>query len=243
MIFLIIISAFAKTTDHTTEVVSHHLLTGILNSGIIVQSLLLSLIGLSVWNWFIIFKKRTELKMMAQDNSAFLAMFWEASNLQQIQSNADKFENSPLARVFKSGYQELDRLISSHQQNLMLTGMENLERSIRKSHDDEIEQMENQISILATTGSTAPFIGLLGTVIGIMNSFQDIASSGSASLSVVAPGISEALFATAMGLFAAIPAVVAYNYLVNKIKRMETQLSGFNSDFLNIARRNFFKNS
>lgn len=243
MIFLIVLSAYAKSTESTAEVTSNHLLSGIANSGIVVQSLLLSLIVLSIWNWFVIFKKRNEFKMMAQENENFMAMFWEASNLQQIQSKADKFENSPLARVFKSGYQEIERLISANQQNLMLTGMENLERSIRKSHDDEVEQMESQLSILATTGSTAPFIGLLGTVIGIMNSFQDIAASGSASLSVVAPGISEALFATAMGLFAAIPAVVAYNYLVNKIKKMETQLSGFNSDFLNIARRNFFKNS
>lgn len=242
MIFLLILTAFAKTSEGTPQVASNHLLTGIANSGIVVQTLLLSLILLSIWNWFIIFKKKNEFKSITQENDHFLEMFWEASNLQQIQSKADKFEHSPLARIFKSGYQEIERLISANQQSLMLTGMENLERSIRKSHDDEIASLENQLSVLATTGSTAPFIGLLGTVIGIMNSFQDIAASGSASLSVVAPGISEALFATAMGLFAAIPAVVAYNYLINKIKRMETQMSGFNSDFLNIARRNFFKN-
>lgn len=205
------------------------------------QLLLLSLIVLSVWNWFIIFKKQGEFKKISEENEEFLNMFWAATNLQQIQGKADTFTNSPVAKVFKAGYQEIERVMGANQQTHMHTGMENLERSIRKTHDDEVAAMESNISILATTGSTAPFIGLLGTVIGIMNSFGDIAATGSASLAVVAPGISEALFATAVGLFAAIPAVVAYNFLVNKIKKVENQLSGFNSDFLNIARRNFFK--
>lgn len=242
MIFLLILKSYAKA-EESTHIAGNQLLTGITNAGFVVQALLLSLIVLSIWNWFIIFKKKKEFQIISKENESFLTMFWAASNLQQIQSKADNFEHSPLARVFKAGYQEIERLISANEQTLLMTGMENLERSIRKSHDDEVASMENHLSILATTGSTAPFIGLLGTVIGIMNSFQDIAASGSASLSVVAPGISEALFATAMGLFAAIPAVVAYNYLLNKIKKMETQLSGFNSDFLNIARRNFFKNA
>lgn len=241
MIFLFLNYCWADA-EKTTTVAGNQLLNGILHAGIVVQVLLLSLIALSVWNWFIIFKKRGEFQKISAENEEFLNMFWAASNLQQIQAKADSFTNSPLARVFKAGYQEIERVVGANQQNVMLNGMENLERSIRKSHDDEVAAMEGNISVLATTGSTAPFIGLLGTVIGIMNSFQDIAASGSASLSVVAPGISEALFATAVGLFAAIPAVVAYNYLVNKIKKMETQLSGFNSDFLNIARRNFFKN-
>lgn len=240
MIFLILNSCWADS-GKTTEVVGNHLLAGIMHAGIVVQLLLLSLVVLSIWKWFIIFKKRGEFKKISDENDEFLNMFWAASNLQQIQSKADSFSYSPLARVFKAGYQEIERLVGANEQNLMMTGMENLERSIRKSHDNEVASMESQISILATTGSTAPFIGLLGTVIGIMNAFGDIASSGSASLAVVAPGISEALFATAVGLFAAIPAVVAYNYLVNKIKKAENQLNGFNSDFLNIARRNFFK--
>lgn len=242
MIFLLLQIAQAETEKTTTAVAGNHLLEGIAHAGIVVQLLLLSLVILSVWNWFIIFKKRGEFQKIASENEEFLNMFWAASNLQQIQAKAENFANSPIARVFKSGYQEIDRVLSTKEQGLMMTGMENLERSIRKSHDDEVANMESNISILATTGSTAPFIGLLGTVIGIMNSFGDIAASGSASLAVVAPGISEALFATAVGLFAAIPAVVAYNYLVNKIKKVENQLSGFSSDFLNIARRNFFKN-
>jgi biopolymer transport protein TolQ len=240
MIFLILNAWADSTTKVTTD---HQLLSGIAHAGIVVQTLLLALVALSIWNWFVIFKKQGEFKKIAKENEDFLSDFWAATNLQQVHAKIDQYASSPLARVFKAGYQEIERVLSSQQQGLMMTGMENLERSTRKSMDEEVASMESNISILATTGSTAPFIGLLGTVIGIMNSFQDIASSGSASLAVVAPGISEALFATAVGLFAAIPAVVAYNYLVNKIKKVENQLSGFNSDFLNIARRNFFKNN
>lgn len=232
-------NAWAESTTNVTT--DHQILSGIANAGIVVQTLLLALIALSVWNWFIIFKKRGEFQQIATENESFLKVFWESSSLQQIQGKIGQYEHSPIARIFKAGYQEIERILNTHQQELLASGMENLERTIRKTHDDEIASMENHLSVLATTGSTAPFIGLLGTVIGIMNSFQDIASSGSASLAVVAPGISEALFATAVGLFAAIPAVVSYNYLLGKIKKVENQLNGFDSDFLNIARRNFFK--
>lgn len=240
MNFLISLAS-AESTEKV--VTGNQLLNGLLHAGIVVQTLLLSMVALSVWNWFIILKKKKQFEEVAKGNEEFLNAFWNASNLQQINTQADKFGESPIARLFHSGYQEIERVVSSQQENLMLNGMENLERSLRKTHDQEVARMESQLSVLATTGSTAPFIGLLGTVIGIMNSFQDIAQSGSASLAVVAPGISEALFATAVGLFAAIPAVVAYNFLINKIKKFENQLNGFNSDFLNIARRNFFKHS
>ena len=193
-----------------------------------------------VYVWLIILTKKNKFQEVHDENERFLAAFWNSSNLQQIYTDIDKFRKSPIARIFDNGYQEIERVVSAKEGSL-LNGMENLERALRKSHEDEVERMENRLSILATTGSTAPFIGLLGTVLGIMNSFQDIAQTGSASSAVVAPGISEALFATAMGLVAAIPAVVAYNFFINKIKRMENQLNGFNSDFLNIARRNFFK--
>jgi biopolymer transport protein TolQ len=238
---MIIHSAFAAPIADTTPT-TNHLLHGIANAGIVVQLLLLSMVGLSVWNWLIIFKKKNQFAKISEKNDTFLDVFWKAPNLQQINAQLEPHIESPLAKVFESGYQEIERVISTQQASgAMMTGMENLERTLRKANDEEVALLESQLSILATTGSTAPFIGLLGTVIGIMNSFQDIAQSGSASLAVVAPGISEALFATAMGLFAAIPAVIFYNYLINKIKRLENQLNGFSSDFLNIARRNFFK--
>lgn len=237
---MIINTAWAAET--TTKVaIENNLFHGIMNSGIVVQTLLLSLVGMSIWNWFIIFKKKNQLKAIHAENEKFLDVFWKASSLQAIQSHIADFEMSPIARMFQAAYAELERVVGANQSSLLSTGIENLERSLRKSHDQEIADVEHHLGVLATTGSTAPFVGLLGTVIGIMNSFQDIARSGSASLAVVAPGISEALFATAVGLFAAIPAVVAYNYLINEIKKFENQLNGFNSDFLNIARRNFFR--
>lgn len=240
MIYFLIQSTWAQ--DSTSHVaVQNQLLHGIANAGIIVQTLLLCLIGMSVWNWVIIFKKKNQFQVVKDENNRFLDYFWSANNLQQIHSKVDEYPQSPAARIFNSGYQELEKVLSAQNSSLLMTGIENLERTLRKSHDQEVSNMESQLSILATTGSTAPFVGLLGTVIGIMNSFGDIAKTGSASLAVVAPGISEALFATAMGLVAAIPAVVAYNYLINDIKRCENQLNGFGADFLNIARRNFLK--
>lgn len=240
MIQFFISSALAQ--ESTPQVaVQNQLLHGIFNAGIVVQALLLSMILMSVWNWVIIFKKKNQFQQIQNENAKFFELFWNASNLQQIYTKIEDYKSSPVARIFTSGYQELERLVGSQNTSLLLNGIENLERTLRKSHDDEIEKMEQQLSILATTGSTAPFVGLLGTVIGIMSSFQDIAKTGSASLAVVAPGISEALFATAMGLFAAIPAVIAYNYMINIIKKTENQMNGFNSDFLNIARRNFLK--
>lgn len=124
---------------------------------------------------------------------------------------------------------------------LQLSGLDNLERSVRKASENEISDMENRLTILATTGSTGPFIGLFGTVWGIMGSFHQIGVTGSASLAAVAPGISEALITTAIGLAAAIPAVVIYNNCIAIIRKEEISLNNFGVDFLNIVKRNFFK--
>ena len=123
-----------------------------------------------------------------------------------------------------------------------LSGIDNLERTLRKSIENELAAMEAKLTILASTGSTGPFIGLFGTVWGIMSSFEQIAKVGSASLAAVAPGISEALITTAIGLAAAIPAVILYNHFVSVIKKEEIELNNFSSDFLNILKRNFFRN-
>ena len=156
---------------------------------------------------------------------------------------------SSLSRVFRSAYLELQRIAESglaDKSSLTetaprLSGLDNLERTIRKGVEQEIAITESRLQFLATVGSTAPFVGLLGTVVGIMTSFGNIAASGSASLAVVAPGISEALFSTAVGLFAALPAVAAYNIYITDIRKFEMELNSFGSDFLNIAKRNFFK--
>ena len=122
-----------------------------------------------------------------------------------------------------------------------LIGIENFARALRKASDIQIASLESRLGFLATTGSTGPFIGLFGTVWGIMNAFQKIGNTGQASLAVVAPGISEALIATAIGLATAIPAVVAYNHFVSQVKREELEISNFSSDLMNVAKRNFFR--
>ncbi|MEI7974274.1 MAG: MotA/TolQ/ExbB proton channel family protein, partial [Bdellovibrio sp.] len=124
---------------------------------------------------------------------------------------------------------------------IKLSGIDNMERALKQAVENEVALMESRLSWLATTGSTGPFIGLFGTVWGIMSSFHKIGAMGSASLAVVAPGISEALFATAVGLGAAIPAVIIYNSLVTQVRRQEIQLNNFAADFLNVAKRNFFQ--
>jgi biopolymer transport protein TolQ len=161
----------------------------------------------------------------------------------------DSFGNSSHARVFKAAYLEMKKIAESPMANsggvsggpLQLSGLDNLERSVRKASENEISDMENRLTVLATTGSTGPFIGLFGTVWGIMGSFHQIGVTGSASLAAVAPGISEALITTAIGLAAAIPAVVIYNNCIAVIRKEEISLNNFGVDFLNIVKRNFFK--
>jgi biopolymer transport protein TolQ len=225
-------------------------LDAIATAGLPVQLLLLLLIGTSIISWSVIVTKYKQYKKVEEANKKFIDRFWQASSLEAIFAKLGEFPDSSVARVFQAGYQELQRMADSVMAQKpkgagdvapRLSGIDNLERALRKAVDSELAVCEHRLGFLATTGSTTPFIGLLGTVVGIMTSFQGIAASGSASLAVVAPGISEALFATAVGLFAAIPAVVGYNYFVGRVRKIELEMSSFGSDFLNIAKRNFFK--
>lgn len=229
------------------------ILDGVLGAGPVVQLLLILMFALSVFSWAIILRKRRQLAQMQTANEVFVDNFWKSPSLEEMGTKAKNYHHSNVANVFIAAYQELQRIaektlgtrsgdVGSNDET-RLTGLDNLERTIRKASDAEIAKAEANLSFLATVGSTAPFIGLLGTVVGIMTSFQHIASSGSASLAVVAPGISEALFATAVGLFAALPAVAAYNYFVGRVRKIEMEVSSFGSDFLNVAKRNFFKES
>lgn len=229
------------------------ILDGVMGAGPVVQALLLLMLSLSVVSWAIIITKRRQLKLMYEANETFVDAFWKSPSLEDMAKKAKDYKNSNIAVVFLAAFQELQRIAEKSlgtksadvgsDSSTRLTGIDNLERTIRKVSDSEIAKAEANLSFLATVGSTSPFIGLLGTVIGIMTSFQQIAASGSASLAVVAPGISEALFATAIGLFAALPAVAAYNYFVGQVKRIEMGVASFGSDFLNVAKRNFFRES
>lgn len=224
--------AQAASTEISTQ---SSLISDIMGAGIAVQFLLLVLIGMSIVSWAIIFKKRKVFTQVKEDNEKFLDLFWSASTLEQVKDKLERHGESPLSRIFNAGFTEMERVRRKKSPTLG-DGIDNLERSLRKGQDQEVSLLEEKLAFLATTGSTAPFIGLLGTVVGIMNSFRAISNAGSASLATVAPGISEALFATAVGLFAAIPAVMAYNYMLNEVRKQENNMNNFVSEFLNIAK-------
>lgn len=227
--------------------VNTNALDAIFQASPVVQLTLLMLIVLSIFCWAVGITKWKQFQSLRKANEPFLNRFWKASSLNSLYEDIDQFKNSSLARVFKAGYVELEKLAQSHnkkdESSVQLSGIDNLERALRKAVDNEVSAMESRLTLLATTGSTGPFIGLFGTVWGIMGSFHKIGVTGSASLAVVAPGISEALVATAIGLAAAIPAVVLYNQFIAKIRKEEMELNSFTTDFLNIVKRNFFKES
>lgn len=226
-------------------------LNSLLHASIVVQITILILLSLSVLSWAIGWAKYKQFKSLKTANTAFDNLFWTMSSLDTLFEKVDKFTESSHARVFKAAYLEMKKIAESpmlNQKNsaqnseiTQLSGLDNLERSLRKTSENEIAEMENRLTILATTGSTGPFIGLFGTVWGIMNSFHQIGVAGSASLAAVAPGISEALITTAIGLAAAIPAVIIYNNCISVIRKEEVSLNNFSTDFLNIVKRNFFK--
>ena len=210
---------------------------------------LLLLVAFSVVCWYIIGYKYWFLKRAQKGSEAFLDIFWKSKRLDEIYKTAQSMEHSPTALVFRAGYVELSKLQSDNDaasgdadaMGDRLSDLESVERAMRRAQTAEVTQLEKLVTILATTGSTAPFVGLFGTVWGIMTSFMDITASGSASITVVAPGIAETLIATAIGLMAAIPAVIAYNLFVQKIKVLASEMDTFSSDFLNIVKRHVLK--
>jgi biopolymer transport protein TolQ len=176
----------------------------------------------------------------------FLETFWQSKRLDAIYQAAEALGASPLSHVFRAGYVELSKVTAQKKEGEAggmsdeLGGIENVERALKRAAASEVTQLERQVPFLGTTASAAPFVGLFGTVWGIMAAFHEIYRIGNANLATVAKPISEALIATAVGLFAAIPAVVAYNYFVSKIRVLDSEMTNFSHDFLNIVRRHFF---
>jgi biopolymer transport protein TolQ len=210
----------------------------ITKAGPVVKFVMILLAFASVVCWAVIISKWRAFKLANAQNTEFLKLFWNSKSLDDIFAKSDTFHYSPAATVFKSGFKELQKLSSTGKK----TGdgapeVDNIHRALIRASTAEVSSMEKNLGFLASTASAAPFVGLFGTVWGIMNSFQQIGASKSANLAVVAPGISEALIATAIGLAAAIPAVVAYNHFVNKIKKIASEVDGFSQDFLNIVQR------
>jgi biopolymer transport protein TolQ len=223
--------------------VEYGFLGSIMHAGLVEKLVIAFLLGFSILSWAIMGYKWLSMRRAYKDSTKFLEVFWGAKRLDSIYEQSTQYKGSPLSQVFRAGYVELGKLIQkgkSEEADTQLGALESIERSMRRTAASELTKIESLVSFLATTGSATPFIGLFGTVIGIMNSFQDIGKMGNANLATVAPGIGGALVATAFGLFAAIPAVIAYNYFVSRIRVMATEIDGFSSDFLNIVKRHFF---
>jgi len=216
----------------------------ILGAGIVVKLVLLLLFSFSVVSWGIILFKFFQVQRAKSESERFMDFFWKSKRFDAIASQVDRFANSPLTVLFNEGYSELKKVVESDGKSdgsalsTDLGGVENVSRALRRATNLEITRLEKYLTFLATTGSTSPFIGLFGTVWGIMTAFEGIGKTGSASLAVVAPGIAEALIATAIGLVAAIPAVMAYNHFQHKIRVLINEMDSFSTEFLNIVQRN-----
>ena len=213
----------------------------------VVAFVLVLLLFFSVMSWAIIIYKYRFLKKAGRQSRIFSRFFREGSRLDQIYQASLSLSHSPLAETYRAGYRELIKLGKSRSNpgpedsNLLteeLRGMDNLSRSVKGAEAAQTARLERALGFLATTGSICPFIGLFGTVWGIMSTFKSIGITGQATLAVVAPGISEALVATAAGLAAALPAGVGYNYYTNRINRMAVELANFVNEFLNLVERN-----
>ena len=220
------------------------------NAGVMVRFVLLLLLFFSVTSWAIIIIKWRYIRKAYRESNRFIEYFWKSRDLASAYTKAKQLAGCPIARIFRIGYVELKRVSqSSGSQEAdpgpggaqplkgRISGADNVKRALRRAINTETTRMTQMVPFLATTGNTAPFIGLFGTVWGIMNSFHGIGQRGSASLAVVAPVISQALVATAAGLAVAIPAVIAFNHFMQKIRVVESELISFSADFLNIIER------
>jgi biopolymer transport protein TolQ len=226
----------------------------VLSASPVVMMVMLLLCLMSVVCWFIIGAKLVSLSRATRESATFLRQFWDpeqgnvwnVKRLEALYAGIGRKQRSPLANVYHAAYVELARVLGGDRPSMVAPGqkhyggdIDNIARALRRATQSEVTSLEAMVPFLATTGSTAPFVGLFGTVWGIMNSFISIGAQKNASLDVVAPGIAEALIATAIGLAAAIPAVMAYNYFVRRISVLSAEMDSFSSDMLNIVRRHF----
>jgi len=208
--------------------------------------ILVILVAMSLVSWMVIFRKLRQFKAIRDDSKSFMTYFRRARKLDEVAGQAQSYKNSPMAAIFKAGFQEMtflrDRRNEAGGLREKLVPLEDadydlVEMAMERSLNDEMAKQDTQVIFLATTASSAPFMGLLGTVVGIMDSFWAIGERGSASLAVVAPGIAEALLATIVGLGAAIPAVIAYNWASNHAKFRFNEGSNFILEFIARVRK------
>jgi len=225
-----------------------------ISAGPVVKTVMLILLFFSITSWAIIFIKYRYIRKAYRDSVDFTDIFWQCRNLADAFAKAKLLKTSPVARVFITGYMEVKKFDASMADNSgtktnsavkpmesrplpAYNVMSSVQRALKRGISTEIRRLTQLTTFLATAGNTSPFIGLFGTVWGILNTFQGIAMNKSASLAVVAPGIAEALVATAAGLTVAIPAVIAYNYFTDRIRVLDSELQNFVADLLNIIER------
>jgi len=207
--------------------------------------ILILLLFFSLLSWSIIFRKWTTFKLIEQKSHAFVDLFRTSSRLSEVASACASYRGSPLSGIFTAGYQELNTAIQTlnakNPDHPVLNDRHfvAIQRSLLRASAAELSLIEKGMSWLATTGSVTPFVGLLGTVVGIINAFTSLGFEKTASIQAVAPGIAEALFTTAAGLFAAIPAVIAYNQFVARMKNIAAEMDDFSSEFINLVERSF----
>lgn len=213
------------------------------NGGPVGVSILLLLILLSVATWAFIFERWKALRRFEIMSDEFMQEFWNSKSLSDLNSKLKDLEYSPAREVFRSGYNEMVRVLQVREKRGLSShsplSIDTVRRALGKARQLEEVQLSRNLTFLAVSASAAPFIGLFGTVVGIIRAFHDIGQTGSSSLAAVAPGISEALIATALGLAAAIPAVIAYNFFSAHARKQVLILEGFSTDFLNILERHF----
>jgi len=204
-------------------------------SGPVAKGVLIILFFFSLFSWAIILSKWAGLKRARVQSGRFVRAFRKSSRLQDVSAVAEQFKPSPLVTVFEYGYDEYKRQVGNP--TGVVRNINAVQRAMQIASSEEMTRLERRLPLLATTGAVTPFIGLFGTVWGIIDAFHGLGTSGAATLRAVAPGISEALITTAFGLFAAIPAVIAYNYLVHAIKVFGARMDDFSLEMLNTVER------
>jgi biopolymer transport protein TolQ len=209
----------------------------------IVKAVMILLAIMFLIGAYIIFYKTLYIRRASSESDRFIESFWRSRDIEQIYKQAQALRNSPISQMFVAGYTELAKLASDEALRGDREGnLANIERALRRAQTVEGTKLESMVPFLATTGSAAPFIGLFGTVIGILFAFLEIGESqAAATLKVVGPHIAEALFATAIGLVAAIPAVMAFNYFTRRIRVLRSEMETFEQDYLNIIKRHFLR--
>ena len=207
----------------------------ITHASVVVQAVLLLLVILSLWSWWQIFLKMFQLKRAVRDTDEFEDTFWKGGELAELYQRAAQKPSGNLEQIFIAGFREYSK--HRKQGSSAAVTLDSARRAMRAAYQREIDALESNLSGLATVGSVSPYIGLFGTVWGIMNAFRGLANVSQATLAQVAPGIAEALIATAIGLFAAIPAVVAYNRYTHDVDRLSVRYETFIEEFSNILQR------